>query len=149
MELKIIEGLVLYSPSKSQKKLIRNVEALYYKKYIYEADMVYAGELENLIEYAKKTMGYPRIEDNIRRNFDLRKMKLEAIRNNRIFLFGSFLTLFFGISNADRMMKVFYAPLFRAISWDIFVEHPLRWSIVITVALILFVSTIIYRETRF
>lgn len=149
MELKILEGLVLYSPPNSQKKLIKHTEALYHKKYIYETNMVYAEELENLIEYAKKIMGYPNIEDNIKKNFELRKIKLEVIRNNRIFWFGSFLTLFFGISNVDKLMKIFYEPLFKIIGWSFFLEHPLRWSIFITLALILSGSAIIHRVTRF
>ncbi len=149
MELKIIEGLVLYSPPKSQKKLVRHTEALYYKKYIYETDMVYAGELENLIEYAKKITGYPKIEDNIKKNFELRKMKLEIIRNNRIFWFGSFLTLLFGISNVEKLMKIIFSPFFIIIGWNFFFDHPIRWSIAITAALIITGSALIFKVTRF
>jgi hypothetical protein len=149
MELKIIEGLLLHSPPNSQKKLLRLTEALYHKKYIYEAHMVYAGELEKLIDYAKQVMGYLEIEENIQKNFELRKMKLEVIRNNRIFWFGSFLTLLFGISNVNNLMKTFYAPLFCIIGWNYFFAHPIAWSTVITTALVLAGSAVIFRTTRF
>jgi hypothetical protein len=149
MELKILEGLLLNDPPSTQKKLIKHTEALYRKKYIYEANMVYSGELKKLIDYAKQTMGYFTIEENIQKNFELRKLKLEVIRNNRIFWFGSFLTLLFGISNVSNLMKTFYAPLFCIIGWNYFFAHQIAWSTAITTALILIGSAIIYRTTRF
>ena len=149
MELKILEGLLLHSPPSSQKKLIKHIEVLYHKKYIYEADMVNAGELESLINYAKQTLGYFTIEENIQKNIELRKMKLEVIRSNRIFWFGSFLTLLFGISNVNNLMKTFYAPLFCFIGADFFFAHPIAWSTAITTALILTGSAIIFKTTRF
>lgn len=149
MELKIIEGLLLYSPPISQKELIRHMESLYYKRYLYEADIVYAGELEHLIEYAKNKMGYPIIEDNIKKNFELRKIKLEAIRNNRIFWFGTFITLLLGISNVDRLSQIFFTPVFEFLGWDVFLRNPIEWSFAITISLILTIAFVIFKLTRF
>lgn len=146
MNLKVWENLAFSKPPKSQKDLIQKMEDKAYQNYLLETDVVYAGELKDLIQHTKSEMGFHVLEGRIGQSFALYRLKLEAIRNDTLFWFGLFVTNLLGLANLRGIADTIFIPTFQLVKWQILLDNPV---ISAGLLLVLLISLAFFSIRRF